>query len=246
MTTILFNIKDKYWNTIHPGMSARIKHRLILVRHGESESNIELMTSGKTTEFAIDHVLTLIGKQQSQDIANFLNSKGIYNIDRVELSPLARACQTGYPSLYLMPLLLSTNIHVNFELREIYSKESYWCKIPDEKTFVTYTKTNFDDEHKCIHTDTDWLRETETDFDNRIISLMNTWKKIGSIDNRIQTLVFTHSQVISRLLSSDKSFHIANGGISILDIDENNHIHVHVANYTKHLQTPTGMHTCIF
>ena len=71
-----------------------------------------------------------------------------------------------------------------------------------------------------------------------------TLKTIGSIDNRIQTLVFTHSQVISRLLSSDKSFHIANGGISILYIDENNH--VHVANYTKHLQTPTGMHTCIF
>jgi len=72
------------------------------------------------------------------------------------------------------------------------------------------------------------------------------WKTQGTIDDRKQTLVFTHSQVISKLLSNDNNFHLANGSISIIDIDEDNCINVQVANYTKHLRTPTGMHTCIF
>jgi phosphohistidine phosphatase SixA len=96
---IPFNIKDEYWNNIHPGMMSRIKHRLILVRHGESESNIELTTTGKTSEFAIDHKLTDIGKEQAQDIANFIESKGLEHIDRIEISPLDRAAQTATPSL---------------------------------------------------------------------------------------------------------------------------------------------------
>jgi broad specificity phosphatase PhoE len=75
---------------------------------------------------------------------------------------------------------------------------------------------------------------------------MNVWKTIGTVENRKQTLVFSHSQLISELLSSDKSFHLANGSISIIDIDESNRLQVQVANYTKHLQRPTGMHTCIF
>jgi broad specificity phosphatase PhoE len=93
-----------------------------------------------------------------------------------------------------------------------------------------------------------WIREPDTDFEGRVKELMNVWKTIGSVENRKQTLVFTHSQVISQLLSSDKnkSFHLANGSISIIDIDEDNHLNVQVANYTKHLRRPTGMHTCIF
>ena len=97
--SIPFNIKDDYWSEIHPGMSSRIKHRLILVRHGESTSNAELTLTGQTTEYAIDHALTNIGKEQAQDVANFLESKGILYIDRIEISPLDRAIQTAIPAL---------------------------------------------------------------------------------------------------------------------------------------------------
>jgi len=95
-----------------------------------------------------------------------------------------------------------------------------------------------------------WLRQPETteEFCRRTSSVMDEWKKEGNVENRKQTIVFTHSQFISQLLAGDSkmSFHLANGSISIIDIDEENNLHVQVANYTKHLQTPTGMHTCIY
>jgi broad specificity phosphatase PhoE len=95
-----------------------------------------------------------------------------------------------------------------------------------------------------------WLRQPETplEFCERVASVMEEWKKEGSIEDRKQTIIFTHSQFISQLLAGDSkmSFHLANGSISIIDIDEKNDLHVQVANYTKHLRTPTGMHTCIF
>jgi broad specificity phosphatase PhoE len=83
--SIPFNIKDDYWSEIHPGMSSRIKHRLILVRHGESTSNAELTLTGQTTEYAIDHALTNICKEQAQDVSNFLESKCIFYIYRIEI-----------------------------------------------------------------------------------------------------------------------------------------------------------------
>jgi broad specificity phosphatase PhoE len=93
--SIPFNILDKFWDNAHPGMMKRIKHRIILVRHGESESNVELMSTGKTTEYAVDHILTSIGKEQAQDIADFLETKGLEHITGIEISPLDRAIETA-------------------------------------------------------------------------------------------------------------------------------------------------------
>jgi broad specificity phosphatase PhoE len=267
--SIPFNIKDKFWDVTHPGMMRRIKHRLILVRHGESESNIELTTTGKTSEFSFDHALTDVGKEQAQDIANFLETKGLEHIDRIEISPLDRAVQTAMPCLFKNPIAdywmreesnIGSDIYiaVNFDLREKYSKQEYECSIPFldnvkkglQFPFIYYK--NYDqvnkNGNKDLITRNKWIREPDTNFEGRVEELLNTWKKIGSIDNRNQTLVFAHSQLIAQLLSSDKdkSFHLANGSISIIDIDEDNHLHIQVANYTKHLHTPTGMHTCIF
>jgi broad specificity phosphatase PhoE len=240
MTTIPFDIKDPYWAKIHPGMMSRIKHRLILVRHGESESNVELTTTGLTTEFNIDHKLTDIGKEQSHDVATFLHKKGIDSIDRIEISPLYRAVQTALPCL---KDCFGTDQIVNFGLREKYSKTAYACDIPlRDNVFVRHI--NFDSE--TMHSGRWWIREPDIDFEKRVNTLMDSWKTIGTVDERKQTLVFTHSQLISQLLSTDKSFHLANGSISVIDIDENNHLNVHMANYTAHLRIPTGMHTCIF
>ncbi len=283
-----FNIKDPYWNNTHPGMPYPIVERLILIRHGESESNIELTTTGQTTEHAIDHKLTEVGKQQAQDIANFLKEKGIdyddCNIDRIHISPLWRAIETALPTLKQEPYSdiiyphegSSTEFHdkkklfvveINYELREKYSKEAYLVNMPYQKLyweFQLYEMINFDKEHNCItkeHTYEDyakgikpteptWLRqpETDTEFKGRMKRLMDSYKNQGTtVKDRKQTIIFTHSQVISQLLAgdSDHSFHLANGSISIIDIDEKRNLHVQVANYTKHLCTPTGMHTCI-
>jgi broad specificity phosphatase PhoE len=239
MATIPFDIKDAYWTKIHPGMRSRIKHRLILVRHGESESNIELTTTGLTTEFNIDHALTDIGKEQAQDVATFLHKKGLDSIDRIEMSPLYRATQTALPCL---KDCFGIEQIVNFELREKYSKTPYTCDMPLLRA-VSVNHINFDSE--CIRIGR-WVREPDVDFEHRVNALMDNWKTIGTVEERKQTLVFAHSQLISQLLSHDKSFHLANGSISVIDIDEDNHLNVHMANYTAHLRTPTGMHTCIF
>jgi broad specificity phosphatase PhoE len=260
-----FNIQDPYWSKVHPGMPCRIKHRIILVRHGESESNIELMTSGQTSEYQIDYGLTALGMEQAQDVANFFESKGLKTIgiviaDRVQISPLWRTIQTAAPTLKKEPYCadaVMTDVTINYELREKYSKKAYLVSMPNIYYYgkltlrPNYKQKNFDKEHNCdIEWEHYWVRkpETDTDFCKRVKGVVEEWKKEGTVEERKQTIVFTHSQFISQVLAGDSkmSFHLANGSISIIDIDEENNLHVQVANYTKHLRTPTGMHTCIF
>ena len=263
--TMPFNIQDHYWSVVHPGMPCRIKHRLILVRHGESESNIELTTTGQTTEHSIDTPLTALGQEQAEDVANFLELKGIKyddgHVDRVQISPLWRAIQTALPTLKKVSYCDHIRDHyvdINYDLREKYSKEAYWIKTPElNYAFPRSRRKNLnkvrsrrgsgsmDEPWRDHH----WLREPEPQlkFCERVASVMEEWKKEGTVEDRKQTIVFTHSQFISQLLAGDSkmSFHLANGSISIIDIDEENNLHVQVANYTKHLRTPTGMHTCL-
>jgi broad specificity phosphatase PhoE len=272
--TMPFNIQDPYWSEVHPGMPCRIKHRLILVRHGESESNIELTTTGQTTEFTSiplevggrgDTPLTALGQEQAQDVADFLELKGIKyddgHVDRVHISPLWRAIQTALPTLKKVSYCDHIRDHyvdINYDLREKYSKEAYWIKTPElNYAFPRSRRINLN-KVRCRGgtrigepwRDHHWLREPETQlkFCERVASVMEDWKKEGTVEERKQTIVFTHSQFISQLLAGDSKmfFHLANGSISIIDIDEKNNLHVQVANYTKHLRTPTGMHTCIF
>ena len=275
-TSMPFNIQDPYWSVVHPGMPCRIKHRLILVRHGESESNIELTTTGETSENPHkvegrgDIPLTARGKEQAQDVADFLALKGINHtdghIDQIHISPLWRAIQTALPTLEKEPYCTGVGksemtkepfyVDINYHLREKYSKEAYWINssIPSMNShFECYRRKNFhemEQQWSSKFNDFQWLRQPETneEFCSRVSSVMDEWKKKGNVENRKQTIVFTHSQFISQLLAGDSkmSFHLANGSISIIDIDEKNNLHVQVANYTKHLRTPTGMHTCIY
>ncbi len=248
-------------------MPCRIKHRLILVRHGESESNIELTSTGQTTEHSIDTPLTALGMEQAEDVADFLELKGIKyddgHVDRVQISPLLRAIQTALPTLKKSPYCgvkySGQHMDINYDLREKYSKEAYWITTPSLRhLFLCHGQLNM---HKINWRVADykpgdgfkgytWLRQPETslEFCERVASVMEEWKKEGTVEERKQTIVFTHSQFISQLLAGDSkmSFHLVNGSISIIDIDEENNLHVQVANYTKHLRTPTGMHTCIF
>lgn len=64
-----------------------MKTRLILVRHGYSESNQSRFFTGKT-----DVMLTKIGQQQAKRAAEYLSSE---HIDKIYSSTLSRAYQTG-------------------------------------------------------------------------------------------------------------------------------------------------------
>jgi broad specificity phosphatase PhoE len=99
-----------------------------------------------------------------------------------------------------------------------------------------------------------WIypQESKSEFVTRIQKSFEDLKKYGSVDEPHQTLIFTHSQVISTILSHcmysnsnqlELYFHLSNGSITCLDITEDNSIHVQTINYTKHLSNPTGHHT---
>jgi len=241
---IPFNIKDSYWSTVHPGMHGRIKHRIILVRHGESTSNLELTTTGKTVEFNIDHALTALGSEQGTEIATFLKSVGLSGIDSIEVSPLYRAYSTALPTIEYG---MQCKTVVDYNLIEKYMKDEYVCKLPENCVLMNFPFLTREERNE-IDDQTEWIRKKDThkSFTERVKQLMDRWKSIGSVDERKQTVVFTHSQVISHILSGfkyDYTFHIINGSISVIDIDEYDVINVHCMNYIKHLTHPTGMHT---
>ncbi len=60
---------------------------IILVRHGESESNIEKRFTGQ-----LDSPLTMTGNEQARLTAKYLDK---YKIDKIYSSPLVRAYNTG-------------------------------------------------------------------------------------------------------------------------------------------------------
>ena len=88
-TAIPFNIQDPYWSETHPGMPCRIKHRLILVRHGESESNVELTTTGQTTEHTSIPLEVGVITDGQKTALNVVSVISLYNSDR------KRNCQKG-------------------------------------------------------------------------------------------------------------------------------------------------------
>jgi len=47
MATLPTNIRDPYWDAPRHGMNKRwVKHRVVLVRHGESKQNREFVATG--------------------------------------------------------------------------------------------------------------------------------------------------------------------------------------------------------
>lgn len=77
---------------LHPGMNGVVRQRVVLIRHGESEANIQLMEGGGAT--AADTGLTFTGRMQAHAVRGLLEAYG----GTVEVSPLFRAQQTlgGY------------------------------------------------------------------------------------------------------------------------------------------------------
>lgn len=250
-----FNLSDPYYDTALPGMRAKVKHRVILVRHGESSANVSLMAGDQVEHDytkGTQPMLTQIGVLQAANIAQHFEQMGLDCITRLETSVLLRAWQTAKPTMDL--LVDKIQPCMRQELRERWltpsdSKEthdSYKCIIP-ESSGQTWTRYSED-----IH-----------EFRKRVAGLISGWTEIGKGDKRVQTVVFTHSLVIEEILnqliggpppsktsacsalwgSRRPLFHISNGSFTVFDVDTTDRIHIHMVNFTEHLGCCSGHHT---
>lgn len=242
-TAIPWSISDPMWDDQRHGMRAQIVHRVELVRHGESNSNKTLTENGDPS-CDPDPTLTEWGDRQAHCIANFYEmvSGGVDTPQpdlRIEVSPFRRAIATSLPT---QRIFKDVPVDLHHNIRELWKNKSVWIK-------SSYTTG-------CKEQGLRWLCSTEShhEFRDRVKSVVQEWKGRGTPEKRAHTIVFTHSQFISSILthliplaSHEKEppqfFHIPNGSITVLDFDTEGRMHVHCVGYTEHLRQPTGQHT---
>lgn len=227
MSTLANITSSEFINRIGMG-SKRIIHRIVFVRHGETIANLNMMNgSFDPTKKFLNTPLSAIGHNQAENIADYLIHIG-FNPDRIIVSRLKRAMDTAKPFI----------------------NKTKFPVIYDE------TITEYNHSHDDLINDNygtwNYKKESHDEFVERISNAISSIKDYGSTDFPKQTLVYTHSQVISCLLTNcifgiktqtNTFFHLANGSITCMDIDEDKKIHIHAVNYTKHLEHPTGHHS---
>lgn len=216
----------------------RIVHRIVFVRHGETSANVALMShmDEDMTSHSLNTTLTEEGVHQGEDVASYLMEGLHYMPDEIIYSRLDRAYRTALPALTLARSRSSPPLE---------TKDALWAE-----NNYKQTETIIDHEH------VEWVYEQETHdvFVDRIFSAFDTLRRQGTTSSPKQTVVFTHSQVIntvlSRCLSSEvlpqpepHYFHLSNGSLTCIDIDECGHCHVQAVNFTRHLTTPSGHHS---
>lgn len=233
------DIKHEDYKNGRKGMGdKKIVHRIVLVRHGETRANVALMTDVDIkAQHTLDTCLTEDGLRQGEDIASFLIEVLHYAPDEIIYSRLDRAYRTALPLL--------TKTKANYISSPRVTKDELWS----ENNFKR-TETIID------HEQAEWVYpvETEEEFVHRTFSAFDILRQEGTPASPKQTVVFTHSQVIntvlSRCLSSEVLvlkepyyFHLSNGSLTCIDVDECRHCHVQTVNYTRHLATPSGHHS---
>lgn len=249
------DIKDKYYDTPHRVCGgAKVKHRVILVRHGESQHN-KRHDGRDGTEMSsrpsLDTELTEDGLIQAEDVGNFLFSFE-WHPDVIRASPMLRTRQTAEPFLqkWFCKHTLST-------LDGRATQDGVIIKT------MTGDNTLFVPDRKCMEVNT-WedqdmaldghvtRKETYAEFVERVVE----WKRMLERDSesrpgeRLQTLVFTHSMVISEFLNSlvteDRRcldvdewpsvyWQVNHGSITCADLLDNGEWHIQAVNYTKHI-----------
>ena len=215
----------------------KIKNRIIFVRHGETESNKILMDSMTINDKNLDTNLTKLGYEQAKQVADFFE-KINFIPNKIIVSKLNRTYNTALPTLnYLDGKKLTNNYEFDLEFSE------GWIEYNYTKNEIIKGINNLDD--------WEYLQESEDKFIHRVSGEFEKIKKLGSLENPVQILVFTHSLVISTILKncignksieSDVFFHLSNCSITCLDITEDDSIHIHTVNYTGHLTIPSGHH----
>ena len=219
----------------------RIKHRFLLIRHGESEHNANLENG--VHDFQVDSTLTCIGHEQSKSVASYIRKIGFIP-NNIYISPMTRTQQTATPTLKLFQREIDSgqiSVEISPKYKEINACKDYQAEI-NGSTF-TFHKESF------------------TVFANRIRKLvkdLSDWSR--NLDKPTQTMVFTHSMVISELLNhivnkdradiSDEDWskvywQVANGSLTCIDYTENadgrDEWHIQAMNFTKHLPILSGV-----
>lgn len=219
----------------------RIKHRFVLIRHGQSEHNVNLENGSQ--DFQVDSPLTCAGHEQANAVASYF-SKIKFLPDNICVSPMFRTRQTAAPTLKLFQKEIEAGqikVIVSPKYMEINTWQD-WEVGTDGCLFTSY-------------------KETFTEFTHRIRELVDhitNWSK--NIDKPTQTVIFTHSMVISELLNiivnkdranisdnkwSEVYWQVTNGSLTCVDYTENEdgrkEWHIQAMNYTKHLPLLTGM-----
>lgn len=269
-----FDVKDPYYDTPHGVQAgARVKHRVILVRHGESEHNKKYDKRGavgmplKGTP-NLDTCLTDAGLAQSREVGDFLSKKQ-WHPDIIRVSPMLRTRETSSP--YIHHLFHESELD-KFSREVAMSGSGGACvklrtKGGDDTVVV--------EDPQCMEVNT-WcdqelaigdcitLKHTYKGFVGRV----KQWKKTLENDahdagdgKRIQSLVFTHSMVISEFLNllvsgnreddvddvydskewSKVYWQVNHGSITCADYMDNGEWHIHTVNYMDHLNTRTGL-----
>lgn len=199
--------------------NSNVVHRVIFVRHGETESNTKIM-EGEYKSINLNSPLTEKGHRQASEVATFLNSHN-YRPDQIFVSPLDRAIDTATK--------FSNNFIIESALLEF--------------NYKTNSKINIGT------TNLDYPKETEEEFNERCDNFLEQIKNIGSLESRVDTLIYGHSLVIAKILGIKHMFHLSNCSLTILDvvIDEKGQRKTEVlnVNYTAHLTEPSGHHSSV-
>lgn len=235
----------------------RVKHRVVLVRHGQSNHNKRHDKPQGDALPAIpdlDTPLSCEGQEQARQVGNYL-SKFAWKPDSIIVSPMQRAIQTAVP--YVNKVFGVTPSSTVYEFS--HSNDS------KHKTRIAFSErwmevNTWGDQNLATAETKDIVTKKETfaGFQDRVNGLKHCLEAVGDqceADERTQTLVFTHSMVISELLNSIVSerrdevdpdkwprvyWQVNNGSITCLDYLENGEWNIHAMNYCGHLSVHTG------
>lgn len=256
------DVKNEYYDTPHRVYGgAKVKHRVILVRHGESMHNKR--HDGRDGEAlgarpSLDTELTDDGLTQAEDVGRFLTEFD-WHPDVVRVSPMLRARQTAEPFLrrwFCKHALATVNNQTPQEGVMIETTRGYKTRfVPDRMCMEVNT---WEDQELHLEGLTT-KKETYREFVERVIR----WKKALEEDSvagegeRMQTIAFTHSMVIGEFLNSLVSenresvddngvwskvyWQVNHGSITCADYMDNGEWNIHAMNYTKHISRFTGL-----
>lgn len=237
------NLSDQsFYGSNMKGLNGqRIKHRFILIRHGESEHNANLENG--VQDLQVDSPLTRVGHEQSKSVASYISKIGFIP-DNICISPMTRTQQTAGPTLKLFKREIDSG-KIRVEISPKYKEINAWKDYQAEINGSTFT----------------FYKESFTNFARRIRMLakhMSDWSR--NLDKPTQTIIFTHSMVISELLNhivnkdradisddewSKVYWQVANGSLTCVDYTENvdgrDEWHIQAMNFTRHLPVLSGV-----
>lgn len=257
-----FDVKNEYYDTPHKVCGgAKVKHRVILVRHGESAHNKRHDgRDGETVQEkpSLDTELTVDGQMQAEDVGRLL-SEFNWHPDVIRVSPMLRTRQTSVPFLrrwFCNQGLSQINSECHQQSAIVIAKSGLPVRVISDNTCMEVNVWEDQQLDLCSHIT---KKETYGDFVKRVIK----WRKeleadtdLLEGDKRIQTLVFTHSMVISEFLNtlvsenrgslSDNEWakvywQVNHGSVTCVDYMDNGEWHIQAMNYTKHITHYTGL-----